>query len=44
MLLNQRVLKSGENSGEDELVESAYIRTVKLILRCHSGIDLYEQF
>jgi hypothetical protein len=33
MLLNQRVFKSGDNSGEDELIESAYIRTGKFILR-----------
>jgi hypothetical protein len=33
MLLNQRVFKSGDNSGKDELIESAYIRTGKFILR-----------
>jgi hypothetical protein len=34
MILNQRVFKSGDNSAEDELIESAYLRTGKHILHC----------
>jgi geranylgeranyl pyrophosphate synthase len=34
MVLNQRVFKSGDNSAEDELIESAYLRTGKHILHC----------